>query len=184
MLIKASNGIIRNNIVNGSSIGGIHITPEYNFEADYAQNMTVEGNFVSDSGFFYGRGSICVFESYPPDGKYAVSGGFVNILINNNTIFRSYRDNILVTSTLNVTITNNRIVGPLDYPAVNLVNIDYVKLVDNIVYADPNTTVLLQMSSVVNPQGNITAGVYFNQTSSVPVLADWPGFVVASVPMK
>ena len=41
----------------------IHITPEYLFEADYAQNVDMwKDNFVSDSGFFYGYGSICVFE--------------------------------------------------------------------------------------------------------------------------
>jgi hypothetical protein len=54
MHIKASNGIIRNNIVNGSSIGGIQIKPEFFTEADYDQNVTVEGNWVSDSGFYYG----------------------------------------------------------------------------------------------------------------------------------
>ena len=183
MLIKASNGLIRNNIVNGSSIGGIHIKPEPLTEADYGQNVTVEGNWVSDSGFFYGWGSICVF-TFSQGGVYPVAGGFVNILINNNTILRSYRDNILVTSTLNVTITNNQIVGPLYYPAVNLANIDGVTLVDNVVYqANPNTTVLLKTSSVVNAHGNLTAGVYFNQTASViPVLPDWPGLMGTSSP--
>jgi hypothetical protein len=185
MLIKASNGIIRNNMVNGSSIGGIHITPEYFYESDYSQNLTVEGNYVSDSGFFYGWGSICVFMYYFPANQYPVAGGFVNIFITNNTILRSYRDNILVSSTLNVTITHNRIVGPLYLPAVNLVNIDNVTLVDNIVYqANPRNTTLLKMSNVVHPQGNLTAGVYFNPNSSVPVLPDWPGFVVTSTPMQ
>jgi hypothetical protein len=187
MLIKASNGIIRNNIVNGSSIGGIHIKPEPLSEADYGQNITVEGNWVSDSGFFYGWGSICVFTFVPNSNKYPVAGGFVNILINNNTIFRSYRDNILIASTLNTTVTNNRIVGPLyaPYAAVNLVNIDTVTLINNAVYhADLNTTILLQTSSVVNPQGNLTAGVYFNQTSDIPILPDWPGFINASTSAK
>ena len=178
MLIKASNGIIRNNIVNGSSIGGIHIKPEPRTEADYAQNVTVEGNWISDSGFFYGWGSICVFTIVPSSNAYPLAGGFVNIIINNNTIFRSYRDNILITSTINATVTNNRIVGPLysPYAAVNLANIDTVTVINNAVYqADPKTTVLLQTSSVVNPQGNITAGVYFNQSSDIPILPDWPG---------
>ena len=162
MLIKASNGTIRNNIVNGSSIGGIHIKPEPLSEADYSQNVTVEGNWVSDSGFFYGWGSICVFTILPNSNMYPLAGGFTNIIINNNTIFRSYRDNILITSTFNVTVSNNRIVGPLysPYAAVNLANIDTISLIDNVVYqANPNTTVLLKMSSVVNPQGNLTAGV-------------------------
>jgi hypothetical protein len=78
-------------------------------------------------------------------------------------------------------------VGPLysPYAAVNLINIDGVTLVDNAVYqANANTTVLLQTSSVINPHGNITAGIYFNQTSDVPVLPDWPGFVNASMPTK
>jgi hypothetical protein len=178
MLIKASNGTIRNNIVNGSSIGGIHIKPEPLTEADYGQNITVEGNWVSDSGFFYGWGSICVFTFVPNSNVYPLAGGFVNILINNNTIFQSYRDNILITSTFNVTVSNNRIVGPLysPYAAVNLANIDTITLINNVVYrANPNTTILLQMSSVVNPQGNLTAGIYFNQTSDIPVLPDWPG---------
>lgn len=185
MLIKASNGIIRNNIINGSSIGGIHIKPEPFTEADYGQNVTVEGNWVSDSGFFYGWGSICVFTILPHSNAYPLAGGFVNILINNNTILRSYRDNILVTSTLNVTISNNRIVGPLStsYAAVNLANIDGVGIVNNAVYqANTTTTVLLQTSSVINPYGNITAGVYFNQTSKGPVLPDWPGFINMSMP--
>jgi hypothetical protein len=187
MLVKASNGTIRNNIINGSSIGGIHIKPEPLTEADYGQNVTIEGNWVSDSGFFYGWGSICVFTILPNSNAYPLAGGFVNILINNNTILRSYRDNILVTSTVNVTVINNRIVGPLysPYAAVNLANIDGVTLIDNVVYeANPKTTVLLQTSSVINPHGNITAGVYFNQTSNGPVLPDWPGLVDASTPTK
>ena len=178
MLIKASNGIIRNNIVNGSSIGGIHIKPEPRTEADYAQNVTVEGNWISDSGFFYGWGSICVFTIVPNSNAYPSAGGFVNIVINNNTILHSYRDNILITSTINATVTNNRIVGPLyaPYAAVNLANIDTVTVINNSVYqADPKTTTLLQTSSVINPQCNITAGVYFNQSSDIPVLPDWPG---------
>jgi hypothetical protein len=78
-------------------------------------------------------------------------------------------------------------VGPLysPYAAVNLANIDGVTLVGNAVYqGNPNTTVLLQTSSVINPHGNITAGVYFNQTSNVPVLPDWPGFLNASTLTK
>jgi hypothetical protein len=55
MLIKASNGIIRNNIMNGSSIEDTHVKPEPFTEADYGQNITVEGNWLSDSGIFYGR---------------------------------------------------------------------------------------------------------------------------------
>jgi hypothetical protein len=177
MMIKASNGIIRNNIINGSSIGGIHIRPEPPTSADYGQNVTVEGNWVSDSGFFYGWGSICVFLAVPVTKRYPPAGGFVNIIINNNTILRSYRDNILITSTVNVTVTNNRIVGPLYslYPAVNLVNIDTITVMNNSVYqADRNATILLQISSVINPQNNITAGVYFNQSSDIPILPDWP----------
>jgi hypothetical protein len=83
----------------------------------------------------------------------------------------------MIPTLLNATMTNNRIVGPLytPYPAVNLTNIDTVTLVNNVVYhADPKTTILLQMSSVVNLQGNLTAGVYFNQTSDILVLPDWP----------
>lgn len=183
MLIKASNGIIRNNIVNGSSIGGIHIKPEPRTESDYAQNVTVEGNWINDSGFFYGWGSICVFTLVPNANAYPSAGGFVNIVINNNTILHSYRDNILITSTINATVTNNRIVGPLSapYAAVNLANIDTITVINNSVYqADPRTTTLLQISSVINPQCNITAGVYFNQSSDIPILPDWPGLMIIS----
>ncbi len=84
-------------------------------------------------------------------------------------------------------MTNNRIVGPLyaPYAAVNLVNIDTITLINNAIYqADPKTTILLQTSSVVNPQGNLTAGVYFNQTSDIPVLPDWPGIMDASTSAK
>jgi hypothetical protein len=185
MLIKASNGIIRNNIVNGSSIGGIHITPEPDYESDYSQNIIIEGNFVSDCNFYHGWGSISIFMYYTGAHQYPVAGGFVNILINNNTILRSYMDNIFITSTLNLTITNNRIVGPLYRPVVYLTNIDNVTLIDNIVYqANPRDTTLLQMSSVTNPHGNITAGVYFDQNSPVPVLPDWTGFLVASTSVQ
>lgn len=111
-----------------------------------------------------------------------MAGGFVNILINNNTIRRSYRDNIFVTSTLNVTITNNKIVGPIFHPAVNLANIDDVTIVDNFVYqANPNTTVLLKMSSAINTYDNITAGVYSTKPrSAFPVSPDWAGLAVVS----
>jgi hypothetical protein len=102
-------------------------------------------------------------------------------------VFYFYRDDILVTSTLNVTVITDRIVGPLYslYAAVNLANINDVALIGNAVYrANLTTTVLLQTSCLGNPQGNVTAGVYFNQTFDVPVLPDWSGFVDVSTPTK
>jgi hypothetical protein len=52
MLIKASDGIIEGNLINGSTLGGIIITPELSWgEADFVRNVVVANNRVMNVGY-------------------------------------------------------------------------------------------------------------------------------------
>eukprot|EP01119_Soliformovum_irregulare_P014497 TRINITY_DN3965_c0_g2_i1.p1 TRINITY_DN3965_c0_g2~~TRINITY_DN3965_c0_g2_i1.p1 ORF type:complete len:602 (+),score=153.66 TRINITY_DN3965_c0_g2_i1:27-1832(+) len=161
MLIKASNGMISNNIINGTSIGGIHLNPErtYFSESDYPQNVTIQNNWINNVAFFYGAGSISVFATV--NGPIPNAGGSVNIVIKNNTIVHSVRDNIRVYSSFNATIQDNVIVGPLGtgFPAVDMINVDTAWVLNNcVVNATAETAVLISMKNVtwrVNPVNGV-----------------------------
>ena len=75
MLIKASNGLIADNIIDGPSFGGIVLSPDYeslflsiifyscrliflilcaasDSEGDFSQNVTIQGNWLRNVDYF------------------------------------------------------------------------------------------------------------------------------------
>jgi hypothetical protein len=52
MLIKASRGLIEENLINGSTLGGLIITPELSWgEADFVRDVTVRNNRIMNVGY-------------------------------------------------------------------------------------------------------------------------------------
>ena len=50
--VQASNGTIEGNLINGSTLGGIIITPELSWgEAGFVRNLIVKGNHITNVGY-------------------------------------------------------------------------------------------------------------------------------------
>lgn len=132
MLLKADGGLIEGNTVDGSSMGGIVVTPEFWWmEACYSRNLTLRGNTIKNSSYYPRQTAGLVIgalasESYRAAEFGAAAGavtekvapgrGHQHILVENNTFENMNEVNIIVTSAKDVTIRNNRFVRPYQKP--------------------------------------------------------------------
>jgi hypothetical protein len=116
MIIKASDGLIEDCLVEGSVKAGIAITPElprWN-ESDYGRNIVVRHNTLraiarrpNEDNFQSGAMTIAAARhgSFVP-----LPGGFRNILVEGNTFENCIGPNLVVTSSEGVTLRDNRFV--------------------------------------------------------------------------
>ncbi|KAG7372452.1 hypothetical protein IV203_018595 [Nitzschia inconspicua] len=111
ILVKASDGIISNNVVVDTWGHGIMAAPVYGWlEAGSSNNLTIRGNVIRrcrDVG-------IAVL-AFGGDGSCAPAGAHSNVTITRNLITASARPAIAVTSTKNLKENNNRIEGQRNY---------------------------------------------------------------------
>ncbi|MDR3709636.1 MAG: right-handed parallel beta-helix repeat-containing protein [Capsulimonadaceae bacterium] len=144
ILIKASDGVVENNILSGSRGPAILVTPEYYWlEAGSSNNVVIRNNQISNCATF---GILVAANS--GSGKVAPAGAHNNIAVTGNTIRNCAYPNILVTSTDHVTITGNTCephpqfsileralrgqgLNPEHVNATETVNCDHVLLQDN-----------------------------------------------------
>jgi len=121
MLIKASNGIIRDNRIENSTLGGIIVTPELNWgEGGYSSNLTIVNNSITSvcTGVQC-YGGIGIGAEDPND--HFVDGppyGDNNIIIKDNVLRNISQMNIWVSSVQNLEIVNNEIIAAYDYKPV------------------------------------------------------------------
>eukprot|EP01117_Protostelium_nocturnum_P018084 TRINITY_DN7489_c0_g1_i1.p1 TRINITY_DN7489_c0_g1~~TRINITY_DN7489_c0_g1_i1.p1 ORF type:complete len:599 (+),score=118.38 TRINITY_DN7489_c0_g1_i1:82-1878(+) len=136
MLIKGSNGIITNNRISNTSLGGIALMPEqaYFVEADYSVNVTVTGNHIDTVNYVGEKyGSISLYPRFS-NSDVAKTEGFSNIIIRQNVIVNSFGNAIRVHSAVNVTIDQNYITpGPFDsgLAAIGLDTVNAVSVTSN-----------------------------------------------------
>ncbi len=114
MLIKAGNGIIEDNTIDGSVICGIILCPEFYWnEACYSRDVIIRNNTVRNTGLGPANGgslqcgAIAVVAD-SNDGKIPAAGGHRNIRIERNTIEGCPGPCIEVTSAEHVEIIGNR----------------------------------------------------------------------------
>jgi len=122
MLIKASDGLIEDCTVEGTSMAGIAIVPQLTSwnESDYARNVIVRHNTIRGVEYYAVRGpnqagalSVAAFEY----GQFVpLPGGHRNIVIEDNTFENDEGPNILVSSAQDVVIRNNHFIHPLWNP--------------------------------------------------------------------
>lgn len=147
LLIKSSNGLITNNIVEGSQLGGIVLAPEINWcEAGHSNNVQIIGNTVrhcvycsSHSGMVQ-PAAITVI-SLNGANQISPNGAHNNITIMDNIIDNCPRPGIVVTSTKGLNYYNNTfpnnttvvrthgttwgVVNNIDFWTKNVISIDY-----------------------------------------------------------
>ena len=116
ILIKASNGEITGNKLEGNRMSAILVAPEYWWlEAGSACNLKISGNTIVDcSGI-----PICI-EAIAGNENIAPAGIHKNIEITDNYIARSYAPAIVVCSTIGVNIKNNKfdLMNPAKLPGL------------------------------------------------------------------
>lgn len=118
--VRASNGLIENNILDGSSRAAIALVPDLNYnEAGYSLNVTIQNNLIKNIGtersLFYfttpGAISVCAngWSTAGPPGSpfYAPPMGHQSITIANNYFDNCRAVNLLITSSYDVTVTGN-----------------------------------------------------------------------------
>lgn len=110
ILAKADGGVIKNNVIEGCGQAAVSLGPEYYWnEADYVQNVTIEGNTLRENGkAAYGGGAVLVHG----DGAM----GNRNIVIKGNRFFSDYQGDIDVAWADGVTIEGNVITGAPAWP--------------------------------------------------------------------
>ncbi len=92
ILIKASDGIIQGNTIEGSGMSGIAIAPEfYWMEAGCSSNVEIANNTIRNCMFdanmdWTSQAGALVVVAQAPNGKLAPAGTFQNIHIHGNTI--------------------------------------------------------------------------------------------------
>ena len=121
MLIKASHGVVIDNHIANSSLGGIIITPELNWgEGDYVHNVTVSHNSVS--GVCIGKqcyGGVAL-GAVNSSREFAAGSprGHKDVVIVGNTFRNISQMNLWVSSADRVHIEANTVYSPYAYAPV------------------------------------------------------------------
>jgi len=104
--LQADNGLVEQNLIDGSTVGGITVGPDFYFhEAGYSHNLTIRNNTIRNVGYWGYQTAALTFA--PDQGAMAVAGGFQNIVIDSNTFEDFDIPAIFLSSVSGATITNN-----------------------------------------------------------------------------
>ena len=119
ILVKASNGTIKNNYVRGCMLAGVVLAPEfYWMEAGCSSNVEISNNLISKCQFEasnWGKNQAGALTVTSLNGSKAITaaGGFSNISIHDNTITGSPRPNVVLTSISGYSFYNNQLTPDL-----------------------------------------------------------------------
>lgn len=162
ILVKADNGLIANNVIEGCGMSAVSVGPEYYWgEADYAHQVTIRDNRLVNNGKAgYGGAAILIH------GDGAI--GNRDIMILNNRMISDYQGEIEVEWSDNVTIAGNIIAGASPWTAamrmpslITLSNCHQISLRGNVVrYAGVYKPVLVDIgANVAGVRNNDATGV-------------------------
>ena len=116
MIIKADNGIIENNVIDGSSVGGIEVTPEFWWdESGCSCHVLIEGNTIRHVGYatvylpgWFQAGAVSIV-AHTDTGNYGHNGIAVigNRFVDDNGI------NLLIADAENLLVSGNVFIHPM-----------------------------------------------------------------------
>jgi hypothetical protein len=173
MLIKASDGLIENCTVDGSSMGGIVLSPEMGTwsESDYSRNVVIRHNTIRHVDYA-ARGAAQVgaltVAAYEHQQFVPLPGGHRNITIEDNTFDGDDGINLLITSADGVVVRDNHFVHPMTNPSDRALSIRI----------DPGALVYLTQCTNVSLSGNLVTqpGPYLKKTVEASATASGTGF--------
>jgi hypothetical protein len=115
ILVKADNGLIKDNIIDGCVMSAVSVGPEYFWnEAGYVRNMTIEGNVFRNNGKRFADAAVLVHGE-------GVEGN-QHIVIQRNQFLSNYGSCISINWADDITILENSITGPIGVAAGTLAN--------------------------------------------------------------
>ena len=113
MLIKASEGVIENNTIDGSSMAAIVLSPEITgyLESGRSHNVMIRNNTIRNCGYEKAtpgsfQAGIISITAYG-QSSYAAAGTQSAITIEGNTIERCLGVNLLITSASDISVRGN-----------------------------------------------------------------------------
>jgi hypothetical protein len=111
MLLKADDGLVEDNTIDGSTMGGIVLSPEFGWnEASYSRNVVIRNNVIRHVAYApaqLGAVVIATTEKEPASGC-----GHRHILLDRNRFEGLNGVNLLITSACDVVVRGNRFIGP------------------------------------------------------------------------
>ena len=133
ILIKADDGVIQNNVVDGCGQAAISLGPEYYWnEADYVHNTTISGNTFRQNGIAaYGGSAVLIH------GDGAI--GNANLTLRDNRFQSNYQGDVEAAWIDGLTIANNTLTGAAAWPS----------------FLDKHSSVSLSHSRNVTLRGNM-----------------------------
>lgn len=169
MILKADNGLVEGNTIDGSTMTGIWLGPEFYWaEGGYVHNVTVRNNTIRNVAYWGGQTAALVVAA---DQVIANAGAFQNIVIDGNTFLDFDTTGIFASGVAGLTITNNRFVNPQNAAPYALYNRG-----ENV---PPGTLVYVTHSSSVQVQGNTTSLL---GAANAEFLVTAPGTTVNGMP--
>ena len=173
-LIKASDGLIENCSVEGSSQGGIVVSPEMEHwnESDFARNVIIRHNTLTNEAIgkkpTSAQSGALTIEGYEHGHFVPLPGGHRNITVEDNTFNNNDGTQIVLTSAQDVTIQNNHFVSPMQHenPRGSGIGIN------------PGALIWLTECSGVKISGNTVSnpGPYFKKDIDATPTASGTGF--------
>jgi len=112
-LIKASQGTIIENTLDGSSMFGMEVAPElYWSEADYVHDLVIKNNVIRRVGYHMQQGAGIMVGAVDPLNNFAQGYGHKNVLIQENVFEDVNITNLLLTSAEGIHVVNNKFLRP------------------------------------------------------------------------
>jgi hypothetical protein len=106
MNLKADNGTVENNVIDGSTWIGISVGPEFNWgESGYPQNLVLRNNTISNLGYWWPTPAALVIA---PEGALTAPGNFGNIFIDGNQFQNFDISAMFISSAKGVVVSNNK----------------------------------------------------------------------------
>ncbi len=150
MLLKADNGLVEGNIVDGSTISGIAIAPEplYWNEADYTHHLIVRGNTIRHTGYATTGPWMnqAAGLSLTGEGKGL---GHQDIRIEDNTFEDIRGANLQIDHAQGVVVTGNHFVRPNQFPCRN--GADHGVDPDSVISLSLCRDVVLERNTIKDP---------------------------------
>lgn len=124
ILIKANDGLIENNLIEGTTMAGIALWPEVGYwdESDFSYNVIIRNNTLREVALWDtpGNGMAGALTiGAREEGHFVASReGHHNIVIEGNRFERNNGVNILLTTAKNVQIRNNTFLHPMQHASL------------------------------------------------------------------
>jgi hypothetical protein len=134
MLLKADNGVVEDNTIDGSSMGGIVLSPEVWWnEASYSRNVVIRGNTIRNVAYAPEQlGALVIANTEMP----VQVCGHQDIVIQSNIFQQFVGPNVYLSSACNVAVMDNRFIRANDENTViRLIGVNGVHFESNQVAA-------------------------------------------------